>query len=216
MRGREKMPSSKKLSATNGESLDGAELYLQTCSGCHGAIEVSTKRNRSAEAIGFAITAVPAMKDRDDLLALSQVQITAIAKALSDSLSSDAVPEETVSRTGAEIYAASCAGCHRPLSASTVRNKSSNQIKGALANVSAMAAVAPLTDLEIDALAAALSDPTVTPIPSGSLVGAEIYANSCSGCHLPLQNTTKSNRTAAVISNAIAMIPTMSQLGSLQ
>jgi len=63
-------------------TLDGRALYAQHCAGCHGAIDSSPKRGRTAAQITAAISGTPAMSALPALTALSQSQIAAIAAAL--------------------------------------------------------------------------------------------------------------------------------------
>jgi len=60
-------------------NLDGAALYTQNCSGCHGALATSAKRGKTAAQISGAIAAQPAMAF---LSTLTSAQINAIASAL--------------------------------------------------------------------------------------------------------------------------------------
>ena len=59
-------------------ALNGALLYTQNCSGCHGPLATSTKRTRTALQITNAIANVGAMQG----ISLTQAQIAAIATAL--------------------------------------------------------------------------------------------------------------------------------------
>lgn len=59
-------------------ALDGKALYASNCASCHGAVDVSTKLNTSAEEIAFAIQNIDEMKG----LNLTADQIMAITYAL--------------------------------------------------------------------------------------------------------------------------------------
>lgn len=61
-------------------SLDGAQLYTQNCSICHGPLDSSAKRGRTASQITGAIGSISQMASLSNLTAS---QITAIAEALS-------------------------------------------------------------------------------------------------------------------------------------
>lgn len=63
-----------------GNAQVGATLYAQNCAGCHGPLESSTRRGRTAEQITNAIQGVPVMNQR--LSNLTQEQIRDIAAAL--------------------------------------------------------------------------------------------------------------------------------------
>lgn len=60
---------------------DGPALYAQHCSGCHGSLESSSKRGRTAAQISAAIASQPAMAG---LSGLSDAQRQAISAALAD------------------------------------------------------------------------------------------------------------------------------------
>lgn len=59
--------------------LDGVALYTQNCASCHGALNVSTKRDRTAAQISGAISSVSSMAG---LKTLTTQQVAAIADAL--------------------------------------------------------------------------------------------------------------------------------------
>jgi hypothetical protein len=72
--------SSAALSSTK---FSGQELYNINCASCHQPIEISTRRNKTADQITTAIKFVLQMKDLPDLVALTPEQIKLIAEALS-------------------------------------------------------------------------------------------------------------------------------------
>lgn len=100
---------------------------------------------------------------------------------------------------GATLYANNCASCHGPLATSTKLNRSATQITNAIAGVSQMSTIS-LTAAQVQAIATALV--SVTP-PPPSTDGATLYANNCASCHGPLATSSKLNRTATQIQNAI-------------
>lgn len=72
---------------TNTAAIDGAALYTQYCSGCHGALASSTKRGASAALIASGIASVSSMNTLFDasngtLIKLTPDQISAISAAL--------------------------------------------------------------------------------------------------------------------------------------
>jgi hypothetical protein len=79
--------SAQVTATTNTASIDGAALYTQYCSGCHGALASSTKRGASAALITSGIASVSSMNTLFDasngtLIKLTPDQITAISAAL--------------------------------------------------------------------------------------------------------------------------------------
>lgn len=64
----------------------GAQLYTANCSNssCHGDLENSTKKGRTAEQITNAIASVSAMQQVAALQALTAEQIEKIAEALAE------------------------------------------------------------------------------------------------------------------------------------
>jgi cytochrome c len=63
-------------------AIDGAAIYTQNCSGCHGALATSSKRGASAATITSAIQNISYMKSNPAISALTPAQIDAISKAL--------------------------------------------------------------------------------------------------------------------------------------
>jgi len=63
--------------------LDGRVLYANNCASCHGQIDVSTKRNRTAAQISTAFGTVPQM---NFLSTLTPAQVSAVADSLRDAV----------------------------------------------------------------------------------------------------------------------------------
>lgn len=69
----------------NASQIPGAELYATNCKACHGPLESSTKRTRSAAQIKTAIQNTPAMQSTS-LQALTDNEIDLIAQGLNTSV----------------------------------------------------------------------------------------------------------------------------------
>jgi mono/diheme cytochrome c family protein len=184
---------------TTPQPSDGATLYTNNCSSCHGPLATSSKLNKTASQIQSAISTVSQMSG---LSGLTIAQVQAIADALVSS-----TPQPT---DGPTLYANNCAGCHGPLATSTKKNRTATQIQGAINSISQMSGLSSLTAAEVQAIAEALVD--TTPQPTD---GATLYANNCSSCHGPLATSSKLNRTATQIQNAINTVGQMSGLSGL-
>ena len=83
----ESAASGEVTATTNAAAIDGAALYTQYCSGCHGALGSSDKQGTTAALITSGIAGVTAMNSRFNattgtLIKLTPDQIAAIAAAL--------------------------------------------------------------------------------------------------------------------------------------
>jgi mono/diheme cytochrome c family protein len=67
----------------------------------------------------------------------------------------------------------------------------------------------------VSSAASVTPDPNFTPPTSVTLDGVALYAGACASCHGPLATSTKLNRTAQNISDAIIAVPRMNSLSSL-
>ncbi len=196
---------------------NGATLYANNCSGCHGALATSSKRGRTAAQITSAISSVGQMSG----LSLTSAQISAIASALAGTTPMPTPtptpgPTPPPTTNGATLYANNCSGCHGALATSSKRGRTAAQITSAISSVSQMRGIS-LTSAQISAIASALSGTTPTPTPTPTpgptppptTDGATLYANNCSGCHGALATSSKRGRTAAQITSAISSVSQM-------
>lgn len=71
----------------------GKLLYANNCASCHGSVDTSTKRTRSASLISLAITSIPQM---NGLRNLSSAEVEAISVALAAPASGPGVPGQPV------------------------------------------------------------------------------------------------------------------------
>ena len=183
--------------------LDGPTLYGTYCASCHLSLDQSTKLNRSAQQISDAIVNVGQMSGLSNLTA---EQVAAIADALVNTT------PPPIELDGPTLYGTYCASCHLPLAESTKLNRSAQQISDAIVNVGQMSGLTGLTAEQVAAIADALVNTTPPP---PTLDGAALYGTYCASCHLPLSQSTKTNRTATQIQNAINGVGQMSGLSSL-
>jgi len=180
-------------------TLDGLTLYSENCSGCHGAIDATTKPGRTAAEIQDAINNnTGGMRN---LVPLSPAELQAIAdtlQAVSPPPPSPAAPD------GSTLYQDNCSGCHGPLEESTKAGRTAADISSAISgNVGGMGYLSTLTAGGIQAIANVL--PTAPPTdPAAPPDGVALYNSECSGCHGTLDVTTKEGRTAGDIESAIS------------
>ncbi len=156
---------------------DGATLYGNNCSGCHGALASSSKLNRTAAQIQSAIdTNTGGM---GGLSSLTPTNVQAIADALATGGGTPPPPPTPVD--GATLYTNNCSGCHGALANSTKLNRTASQIQAAIdANIGGMGGLNTLTTTEVQAIADALAGGGTTPVPT---TGEELYITYCQSCH---------------------------------
>ncbi|MBI5640885.1 MAG: c-type cytochrome, partial [Nitrospirae bacterium] len=187
------------LTAVTVAGNDGTILYAQNCAGCHGALATSSKIGRTASQIQGAINASNNLYSMGHLSSLTPSQVQAIA----DVLAQQAPPPPPPTTNGTTLYAQNCAGCHGALSRSTKAGATAMSIRRAIsANVGGMGSLKNLTSMQIQAIATVLGRQTPPPPPT-TTDGPTLYAQNCASCHGTLASSTKKNRTATQIQNAI-------------
>jgi mono/diheme cytochrome c family protein len=183
---------------------DGATLYAQNCSSCHGALASSTKAGRTAAQISGAIA--NANYPMGSLSSLTSVQVQAIAGVLAVQTPPSPPPPPTTT-DGATLYTQNCSSCHGALASSTKAGRTAAQISAAIANANyPMGSLSSLTSAQVQAIAGVLAGqtPPPPPPPPTTTDGATLYTQNCASCHGALASSTKAGRTAAQISAAIA------------
>lgn len=200
-------PNSNPAPGSTAASTDGAVLYSNYCSGCHGTLAASTKRGSSVATIQNGIATISNMKS---LNWLSAAQIQAIADVLKVSSS----PSPTPSADGATLYANYCASCHGPLAASAKLGATAAKIQNGINTVSNMKSLSSLTSAQIQAIADALKTSSPAPLPSPT-DGAALYSAYCAGCHGPLASSAKLGATVSRIQSGISSVADMKSLSSL-
>ena len=182
--------------------VDGAKLYADNCSSCHGSLASSEVKGKSASDIQEAIEKdTGGMGSLDSLTAL---QIQAIAAALAGG--STTTPPPPTTTDGATLYADYCASCHGALASSSKRGATASAITAAINNnTGRMGSLSNLTASQISAIAAALAGGTTTPPPPPPTTtdGATLYADYCASCHGALASSSKKGTTASAITAAI-------------
>ena len=147
----------------------------------------------------------------------------------------DEVPNPTANEpvwNGAALYDAHCLACHGSLAATNKPNRTAEQIKLAISQIPPMQNLSFLEDEAIQAISNALSalgeqpdemnpddpeDPEEEPNPEPNYLalGQELYRNNCQSCHLNIENSTKKDSSSNEIAAAIAAVPVMQGLSSL-
>ncbi|HET9597737.1 MAG TPA: choice-of-anchor D domain-containing protein [Anaeromyxobacteraceae bacterium] len=156
---------------------DGATLYAQNCSSCHGALASSSVKGATASQIQNAISSNKG--GMGSLSGLTSTQIQAIAGALAGTTTPP--PPPPPSTDGAALYTQYCASCHGALSSSSVRGASASKIQNAISsNKGGMGKLSSLTSAQIQAISTALGGTTTTPPPT---------TGSCTSCHLAPPDT---------------------------
>jgi mono/diheme cytochrome c family protein len=195
-------------------SLDGAALYGDNCSSCHGALATSSKGGALVSAIQAAISGNFGGMGRFSNLTTAQLQ--AIANALASVQASTPGPAPATA-DGAALYAQYCSSCHGALATSSKRGATASRIQaGISSNYGGMGQFSYLTTEQVQAIATALGTSTPTPAPTpASTDGAALYTTYCSSCHGSLAASTKTGRTATQIQTAIGSVGSMSSLSNL-
>ena len=192
-------------------SYDGATLYHDNCSACHGILAVTELPGRTVADIQTAIDNIGSM---NSLTSLTPGEIAAIAEILPAAPAPSPTPTPApgpVVIDGATLYGTNCSGCHRALATTGKPGRTAAEIQSAIdSNLGGMGFLSSLTTDEVQAIADVLlpapAAPAPTPAPGPDPVvidGATLYGTNCSGCHDPLATTGKPGRTAAEIQSAI-------------
>lgn len=112
------------------------------------------------------------------------------------------------------IYEKKCSACHGPVDKSTKRNRGRDDILGAISSQPAMASIL-LTDFELDAIVAALSDVKPTLEANSTPAPLVLYDKFCSNCHGPLATSAKKGANLIRLDYALLHIPEMASLKNI-
>ena len=185
---------------------DGAALYAQYCSSCHGALATSTKLGATAARIQAGISNANAMKSLSNL---TSAQIQAIATALGAAPASTPAPAPTTT-DGAALYTQYCSSCHGALATSTKLGATASRIQAGISgNYGGMGSLSILTSTQVQAIASALAATTPAPVPTD---GATLYATYCSSCHGALASSGVLGSSASTIQSAMSGVSQMSSI----
>ena len=189
---------------------DGAVLYASWCGSCHGVLATSSMRGRTATQIQSAITSNRG--GMGSVVNLTAEQIQAIATAL-DTLPAQTQTPTTTQIDGAALYTQYCSGCHRNgqqgASATSIQN-AINSDRGGMGSLSG------LTSEQIQAIATGGTVPATTQTStSGTIDGAALYTQYCSGCHSALATSGHRGATVSQIQTGINTISGMMSLSTL-
>ncbi len=180
----------------------GEGLYNSYCSACHGpggrGGQYENVTGSTTSQISSAISGVQQMRS----ISLTSSQI----KSISDYLRGiTTTPPPT---DGASLYGTYCQSCHGALATSAKLNRTATQITNAISSVGQMSTI-NLSSTQIQAIAAALVS-TTTPPPTTD--GASLYGTYCQSCHGALASSSKLNRSATQITNAISTVNQMNTI----
>jgi mono/diheme cytochrome c family protein len=212
--------------STTPPATDGATLYASYCSGCHGALASSTKGGRTAAQIQAAIGSQSAMSS---LSSLTATQVQAVADALAATTpaplvcgSCHAIPPATGQHSTHAGQHVACGTCHGSGYSSTtvnstthnngVKNIASGSTPGWNPTTRSCSNSCHGTHYWGAATATPTPAPTTTP---GTLDGAALYTQYCSGCHGPLATSGHRGATVAQIQTGINTISGMMSLSTL-
>src|SRR5512147_313505 len=192
---------------------DGAALYAQYCSSCHGALAASSKSGATASRIQAGINNANAMKSLSNL---TSAQIHAIATALGAAPASTPSPAPATT-DGAALYTQYCSSCHGALATSTKLGATASRIQAGISgNYGGMGSLSNLTSAQVQAIASALAASTPAPMPApGTADGASLYATYCSSCHGALAASIKTGATVSQIQSGITNVSSMRSLSNL-
>jgi mono/diheme cytochrome c family protein len=137
---------------------DGATLYSQNCSSCHGTLDNSEVTGKSASSIQKAID-----NDKGGMGSLSNLT-SAQVQAIAGVLAAQTPPPPPPTTDGATLYSQNCASCHGQLASSTKIGTTATKIQNAInGNVGGMGSLSNLTSTQVLAIADVLA--LQTPIP---------------------------------------------------
>jgi mono/diheme cytochrome c family protein len=193
---------------------DGATLYNNYCSGCHGPLATSAKSGATAAMIQTGISTVSQMSS---LSSLTTTQIQAIAAALAGSTSGGGGSSGgTTTTDGATLYGTYCAGCHGPLATSSKSGATASMIQTGISSVSQMSSLSSLTTTQIQAIAAALAGSGGSTGGGGTttLDGPTLYTTYCSSCHGALATSSIGGASTSTIQSALSSVYQMSSLSN--
>jgi len=149
------------------------------------------------------------------VIALSSQQMSDLSNGMQLTLVSSA-PSSGAPHThtwsiqgGSVLYEKNCYNCHS-------NDKRNNNPMNVVLNASQASALRSPGSAPLSTAVPAIPDPAYIP-GAVALDGAALYAGACAGCHGPLATTTKGNRTAQNIKDAISnnSVTGMGGLGSL-
>jgi len=187
---------------------DGASLYTNNCSACHGPLATSSKLNRSANQIQAAIDSNTG--GMGGLSGLTPTEVTAIADVL---VTGTPPPVPT---TGKGLYDAYCLVCHGPGGTGgihgAVTGESADHINNAIINEPLMSSIS-LEATQIQAIADYLAG---SPPPPPPVTGQGLYDNYCLACHGPAGKggiyEDVTGKSADKIADAINEVPLMNSI----
>jgi predicted CxxxxCH...CXXCH cytochrome family protein len=158
---------------------DGATLYHDNCSACHGILALTEKPGSTVADIQTAID--QNFGGMGSLSSLTQGEIAAIADVLPAAPASSPTPTPIpapgpVVIDGATLYGTNCSSCHGQLASTTKPGRTTAEIQTAIdSNLGGMGFLSSLTPEEVQAIADVLPAAT-TPAPGPDY-------SDCTACH---------------------------------
>ncbi len=182
---------------TTSQPLGGATVWSQNCASCHGAnggnvVPTSLTSSQLRSVVNNGTGTMPGFAW------LGSAQVNNVADyLLSLSVPTTTVPGATTSttapRSGAAVYAASCAVCHgadggnlrgNSLSLSMISSAVTNG-QGSMGGFSGRLSTAEISNVSqyVRSVGASNGVTTTTTAPGSVPSGANLYMQNCSGCH---------------------------------
>ncbi len=179
------------------QPVDGATVYSNSCTSCHGALASTSIQGRTASSIQSAID--QNIGNMGFLSTLTSEEVQAVADVLPVATPVD----PTLPADGTALYTSECAGCHGTLANTNKPGRTATDIQSAIdQNIGNMGFLSTLTSEEVQAIADVL--PAAPPVdPTLPADGTALYTSECAGCHGTLANTNKPGRNATDIQSAI-------------
>ncbi len=175
----------------------GATVWAQQCAACHGANggDVVPTSRSNAQLVSIVTNGVPGMRGFPELgtAQISNVAGYLLSLSVPPTTQPGATTTTTSPRSGAAVYAASCALCHgadggnlrgHTLNLSRIVSATSNGV-GTMSGYASRLSAAEINNVAVYvASVGASAGVTTTTAPPGSpLSGSMLYQQNCSACH---------------------------------
>ncbi len=175
----------------------GATVWAQQCAACHGANGgnvVPTSRSK-AQLVSIVTNGVPGMRGFPELgtAQISNVADYLLSLSVPPTTQPGATTTTTSPRSGAAVYAASCALCHgadggnlrgHTLNLSRIVSITNNGV-GTMSGYASRLSAAEITNVAhyVASVGASAGVTTTTAPPGSPVSGSTLYQQNCSACH---------------------------------
>jgi mono/diheme cytochrome c family protein len=199
---------------------------MKKCQGCHGPIETSAKRNKTASDILGALNTPPMAH-----LQLTDFEIAALEIALHDDVrveTKESGKGDTAKPSdGKDLYARYCAACHGEFSVSVKKGITLGRLEAALQKIPEMkhlqildpadqieivSVLAPEEEKVEETGTATATSTTTNPDLDRFLRGKALYTSKCVACHDSFDSSAKRGTTLSIFANALAGKPSMASI----